>query len=60
MPADLDFVSAVYDALYDENPAFGQSDVLALLTRGVVGNRTSADLARNAGSLDQKVDGSDV
>ena len=33
LPEDLEFVRAVYDALYDENPEFGQAEVLALLDR---------------------------
>lgn len=32
-PEDLEFVRAVYAELYDENPAFGQDDVVALLER---------------------------
>jgi spore coat polysaccharide biosynthesis protein SpsF len=33
LPEDLEFVRAVYDALYDNNPRFGQAEVLALLDR---------------------------
>lgn len=32
-PEDLTFVRAVYDALFDVNPAFGQGDVLKLLDK---------------------------
>jgi len=52
VPADLDFVRQVYDALYDADPAFGQDDVLALLTSGVVVGRTADDLGRNTWMLE--------
>ena len=32
-PEDFAFISAIYEALYPEKPAFGTADVLALLER---------------------------
>jgi spore coat polysaccharide biosynthesis protein SpsF len=32
-PADLDLITAIYEALYPENPAFTTDDILALLER---------------------------
>lgn len=49
VPDDLDFVRAVYAALYDGKPGFGQSDVLDLLAQHPELNRTDSDVARNAG-----------
>jgi spore coat polysaccharide biosynthesis protein SpsF len=49
VPADLDFVRAVYERLYHENPGFGQREILALISDQPELNRTEADLARNAG-----------
>jgi len=43
-PEDFAFAEAVYDRLYDDNPAFGQADVLALLEREPGLRRTNADL----------------
>jgi spore coat polysaccharide biosynthesis protein SpsF len=49
VPADLEFVRVVYARLYDEDPAFGQAAILALLDREPALSRTEQDLARNAG-----------
>ena len=32
-PQDYEFIKAVYNALYPSNPAFGLTDILALLQR---------------------------
>lgn len=49
VPDDLEFVRAVYDRLYHENPRFGQERILELLAANPEMSRTEADLARNAG-----------
>jgi spore coat polysaccharide biosynthesis protein SpsF len=49
LPADLAFANAVYARLYDENPAFGQQDVLDLLDEEPSLARTERDEPRNAG-----------
>lgn len=47
-PEDYAFVTAVYDALYADNPAFEFEDVLAFLQQHPELNRTSDDAKRNA------------
>jgi spore coat polysaccharide biosynthesis protein SpsF len=47
-PDDLAFVREVYAQLYAQDPAFELDDVLALLAREPLLNRTSADAKRNA------------
>ena len=47
-PDDLAFVTSVYEALYQANPAFDLPDVLALLEREPGLSRTTADEVRNA------------
>ena len=42
-PGDLDFVRAVYDALYDRDPAFSQNDVLRLVSDRPALRRTTLD-----------------
>jgi spore coat polysaccharide biosynthesis protein SpsF len=49
IPADLEFVRAVYERLYDGGRAFGQESILGLLAEHPELNRTGQDLARNAG-----------
>jgi spore coat polysaccharide biosynthesis protein SpsF len=49
VPADLDFVRAVYERLYDGDTGFGQEAILRLLSEHPELNRTDHDLARNAG-----------
>jgi len=49
VPQDLEFVQAVYDRLYHNDPAFDQDAILALLEREPALSRTESDLARNAG-----------
>lgn len=49
VPADLDFVNAVYARLYDGNPGFGQAEILELLAEHPELSRTEDDLARNSG-----------
>ncbi|WP_223694640.1 cytidylyltransferase domain-containing protein [Leifsonia poae] len=44
LPADLEFVRAVYEHLYDRNPDFGQADILELVERTPGLNRSDADL----------------
>ncbi|WP_126444173.1 cytidylyltransferase domain-containing protein [Sulfuricystis multivorans] len=48
-PADLDFVRAVYEALYPHHPRFGMQDVLELLARKPELVAINAGLRRNAG-----------
>jgi spore coat polysaccharide biosynthesis protein SpsF len=43
-PEDFAFAEAVYDRLYDDDPGFGQAEVLALLDREPGLRRTDADL----------------
>jgi spore coat polysaccharide biosynthesis protein SpsF len=43
-PEDFAFAEAVYDRLYDQNPAFGQADIVALLDREPTLRRTDADV----------------
>ncbi len=50
---DLEFVRAVYAALYPMTPDFAQADILSLITSQPDLNRTEDDLARNTG-LQQK------
>lgn len=45
---DLDFVRAVYSALYASDPTFDMPDILALLKEHPDLSRTSADSSRNA------------
>ena len=47
-PDDLAFVTSVYEALYQANPAFDLTDVLALIEREPGLSRTTADEVRNA------------
>jgi len=49
VPADLDFVRAIYARLYDGDPGFGQDQILDLLSRHPELGRTENDLARNSG-----------
>jgi spore coat polysaccharide biosynthesis protein SpsF len=49
VPADLDFVEAVYERLYDGDPGFGQNDILRLLSEHPELSRTDRDVARNSG-----------
>jgi len=49
VPADLDFVRAIYARLYDGDPGFGQDQILDLLSRHPEPGRTENDLARNSG-----------
>ena len=49
VPADLEFVSAVYARLYDGDPGFGQAEILRLLSEHPELSRTENDLARNSG-----------
>jgi spore coat polysaccharide biosynthesis protein SpsF len=48
---DLEFVRAVYAALYDHNPIFSTADVLALLAERPELGRINASFARNEGYL---------
>ena len=48
-PEDLDFVRAVYEALYPAKPDFAMDDVLALLARRPDLGRGNAHIARNEG-----------
>ena len=48
-PADYQFVSRVYEALYEGNPAFTTSDVLALLEREPELAQVNAGIERNEG-----------
>lgn len=48
-PADLAFVSAVYEALYPRNPAFATDDVLALLERRPELAKINGNFLRNEG-----------
>ncbi len=49
VPADLEFVRAVYERLYDGNPGFGQDAIVRLLREHPELTRTEDDLARNSG-----------
>lgn len=49
VPADLEFVRAIYAHLFPENPEFSQIEILELLARRPDLSRTEFDLARNAG-----------
>jgi spore coat polysaccharide biosynthesis protein SpsF len=49
VPADLDFVRAIYERLYDGDNGFGQDAILRLLAEHPELGRTDQDLARNAG-----------
>ena len=44
-PEDYDFIKAVYEALYPTNPAFGLTDILALLAARPDIARLNAHLA---------------
>ena len=48
-PVDFQLVSRIYEALWEENPAFGTSDVLALLGRRPDLAELNSALERNAG-----------
>lgn len=48
LPEDLAFTRSVYEELYEENPAFGQTEILELLKCKPELSRTSGDAARNA------------
>jgi spore coat polysaccharide biosynthesis protein SpsF len=48
-PQDLQFVRAVYAALYPHNPAFGMQDILELLARQPELAAINAGIRRNAG-----------
>ncbi len=48
-PADLAFVTAIYAALYPENPAFNSSDILALLEQRPDLAAINGSFERNAG-----------
>ena len=48
LPEDLEFVRWVYHELYEQNPEFGQDEILELLHSNPQRSRTSADAARNA------------
>lgn len=48
-PRDLAFVTAVYEALYPADPAFGMADVLALLARRPELAELNAHIERNEG-----------
>lgn len=50
VPDDLEFVKSVYQELYDENGQFGQTEIVNLLAERPELNRTTHDIARNAGS----------
>ncbi len=48
-PEDLAFVTAVFERLYENNPAFAMADVLALLQRFPELGRINAHIGRNEG-----------
>jgi spore coat polysaccharide biosynthesis protein SpsF len=50
-PRDLAFVTAVYEALYPGNPAFGTQDILGLLKKHPELARMNGDIQRNEGLL---------
>ncbi len=50
-PRDLAFVTAVYEALYPDNPAFGIDDILTLLQQRPELARMNGDIQRNEGLL---------
>ncbi len=50
-PRDLAFVTAVYEALYPANPAFGTQDILRLLNERPGLTRMNGDIQRNEGLI---------
>lgn len=47
---DLDFVREVYGRLFDENPYFGQQEIIKLLETNPGLSRTDQEVTRNSGS----------
>jgi spore coat polysaccharide biosynthesis protein SpsF len=50
-PRDLAFVTAIYEALYPANPAFGTDDILRLLRQRPGLAQMNGDIQRNEGLL---------